>query len=109
MVSHDNIAENIGVTCQSFQEMNENKTEDIMRTVMEYVKIVRAATGTGTGTGTGSESRNPSLTINLGTDGFPVAPCPPSWDTLSKESLERLYRSYITHHYRRFFSYEPVI
>lgn len=88
------------VPCQSFQELYEEKSEDFMRTVMEYVKTVRAAAGAGTGTGSGS--RETILNIDLDSDGFPIAPSPTSLEKNSKEDIERLYRSYITQHYRSF-------
>lgn len=83
--------------------MYENKVEDIMRTVMEYVKTIRAATATGTVTGTGTRSDQLTISVELDSGGFPIAPSPSLWDKVSKDDLEKTYRSYITHHYRAFF------
>lgn len=110
MISHDNIPEIIGVHSLSFQDMyGLKKTIELKRIFMEYVKTVRAAADTSNGTGTGAGDRlvstDPSLTVRLDPKGFPVAPSPPSWDKVSKDNIERLYRSYVTHHYRMFFKF----
>jgi hypothetical protein len=107
LVSHDNIADVIGVTCESFEDIFVEKAKEFKRLVMEYVKIVRGASEAGSGSGTGSG--NPSLTVQLDPKGFPIVPSPSSWDKLTKDDLEKLYRSYITQHYRMSIQYMPVI
>jgi hypothetical protein len=74
---------------------------------MEYIKTLRAsssnASGTGTGTGTGIGTKT-GLSISSDPDGFPIVPNPASWDKVTKDELERLYRSYIGQHYSTFLS-----
>ena len=89
----------LGVPAKSFRQMYENKATEIMRTVHEYIKTVKASARAGAGAG--AESGN-KTTITLDPTGFPIAPRPPSWDKTTKEEFEKLYRSYITHHYRAF-------
>jgi hypothetical protein len=98
--SHDNIAELMRVPCQSFNQMYEEKVEDFMRTVMEYVKIVRSAASARSSPGAGSGET--ILDIELDSDGFPKAPTTESLEKITKEDLERLYRSYMTQHYSLF-------
>lgn len=78
--------------------MHEDKATDIMRTVHEYIKTVKGSFRAGAGAG----SRNKILGIELNPDGYPIAPCPTSWEKTMKADLEKLYRSYITLHYRMF-------
>lgn len=86
------------------------KSTEFKRTILEYVKTVRTAADTGTGTtpGAGLGSNDPSLTVRLDPKGFPIAPSPQSWDKVSKDNIEKLYRSYVTQHYRMFFRFMPV-
>lgn len=106
MVSHDDIAQVMGVPCKSFHETYEKKVDEFMRTVMEYVKTVRAAARSGSGSG--SEPGQTSVTVEVDSDGYPIAPCPTSWDKVTKDDLERLYRLYITQHYRMYVCHMPV-
>jgi hypothetical protein len=78
----------------SLQEMNEDKTNDFMRTFKEYVNTVRISAEAGSDPGTNI------LTINLDSAGFPLATSLP-WDEITREKLERLYRAYITQHYSK--------
>ncbi|KAF8805983.1 hypothetical protein BYT27DRAFT_7257398 [Phlegmacium glaucopus] len=48
----------------------------------------------GAGAGAGS-----ALTIQVTPEGFPMVPTPAALDKLTKDDLERLYHTYITHHY----------
>lgn len=86
----------------SLQEMYEEKTTDFMQTFMEYVNTVRVSAEAGPDLG------KHSLTINLDSAGFPLAPNLPSWDEKTKEELERLYRAYITQHYSKLIHCLPV-
>ena len=65
------------------------------RTVMEYIKVLK-----GNVPGAGAIADDPKLSIQLDPEGFPIAPCPASWDKVTKQEIERLYRTYITTHYR---------
>ena len=71
--------------------------------VNEYIKTLQATAGTPAGPSNGN------ITIELDTDGFPIVPRPPSWDKITKEELEKLYRTYITQHYRMFISDMPAL
>ena len=88
----------MGVPCKSFTEMHPDKAKDILQMVNEYIKTVRASAG----------ARNGNLTIESDPDGFPIVPSPPNWDKISKDDLERLYRTYLTQHYHPFISHKPV-
>lgn len=81
--------------------MHEDKATEIMRTVHDYIQIVKASSRAGVGAGAGSGIKN--LTIALDDNGYPIAPCPASWDKVTKAKLEYLYRTYITQHYRTLF------
>jgi hypothetical protein len=72
-----------------------------MRTVNQYIKTVRAGIG-GAGTRTGAGIGNDHLEIKIDSDGFPIAPSPPSWDKITKDQLEKMYRSYLSHHYSKY-------
>jgi len=85
--------------------MHQEKAEDIIRTVFEYITTVEASRHAGSGAG---HQKN-TLTIEVNPDGFPIAPCPPSWDKISKKDLEKLYRTYITLHYRMLFYNDGVL
>jgi len=79
--------------------MHFDRADEIMRTINEYIKTVKASARTGAGIGTGTVSGNRDLIIELDPDGFPRAPSPGSWDKIKKADLEKLYRSYVTYHY----------
>jgi len=81
--------------------MYEDKAKDFMRTVNEYIKTVRSSTGYGAGSGSGAGINNSKLNIKLDSEGYPILPIT-SWEKKNKDELERLYRSYITQHYREF-------
>ena len=70
-----------------------------MRTVNQYVKKVYAASVSGTGIGIGTGTGTDPLAIKLDSDGFPIAPSPASWDKITKDQLEKMYRSYLAIHY----------
>jgi hypothetical protein len=95
-ISHDNVSDLLGIPSKPFAQMYENKVSDIMRTFHEYISEVQAA-GAGAGAGAGSRKNM----IQMDPDGFPIAPTPSSWDKFTKVDLEQLYRSYITHQYRK--------
>ncbi|KAF8809692.1 hypothetical protein BYT27DRAFT_7254409 [Phlegmacium glaucopus] len=104
---HDEIASILKVPGRSFEEIYPDKSKDIKRTLLEYLKIlaapiaggsagVHAGVTTGVNAGPGPDT----LTIQLDPNRFPIAPRFASWNKVSKEDLERLYRMYITQHYR---------
>jgi hypothetical protein len=76
--------------------MHGERADEIMRTIHEYIRTVKASARTGARTGTLSGNRN---IIELDPDGFPRAPSPGSWENIRKAELEKLFRSYVTHHY----------
>lgn len=78
--------------------MYEDKAKGFMRTVNEYIKTVRSSSGAGAGPGTGTG--NSKLEIKLDPEGYPILPIT-SWEKINKDELEKLYRSYITCHYRK--------
>jgi len=96
MNSHDEIADIMGVTTKSFEETYKDKSNELKRTLLEYIKTLRAIK-VGTGAGAGAVS---SLDIRVNPRGFPMAPCPPSWEKISKDTLEGLFHKYISLHYR---------
>lgn len=69
-----------------------------MRTVKEYVESVKSSAGPGPGTQSGTDK----LVINKDPEGYPIAPRPSTWEKITKDDIEKLYRMYITIHYRRF-------
>ena len=82
--------------------MHKDATKDILRTVLQYIKQVRNVTGSG-------PDPDP-LAINLDSEGFPIIPKPDSsWTKVTKGNLEKLYRSYLTHHYSTYIQHSPVI
>lgn len=97
--SHENIAEHLGNTCKSFKQMHESKATEIMRSVHEYIKTVKAGARTGAGAGSGPGFRNNDITIEFNQDGHPIVPTPPSWDKITKIELEKLYRTYLAIQY----------
>ena len=70
---------------------------------MEYVKTIHSVVAAGASAGAGAGQLN--ITVKLDSNSFPIAPSPPSWEKVSKEELEKTYRSYITQHYRASFQY----
>jgi hypothetical protein len=95
-ISHDEIANILGVPSKSFEEIYQDKAREMKRTLLEYVKTLQGVIDNA-----GSIPAGAGLsTITLDPEGFPVAPNPPSWDKYTKDDLERLYRLYLTHHYR---------
>ena len=92
----------MGIPSKTFCEMHPEKAKDILRLINEYIKTVRSSAGIGSGSGAGAGSGRNNLNIELDPNGFPIVPSIPSWDKISKEELEKLYRNYITQHYRGF-------
>jgi hypothetical protein len=84
--------------------MHEDKCEDFMRTVNEYLRTFRDNASAGAGDTSGKRN----VSFELDSDGFPILPRT-SWNKISKENLEKIYRTYITTHYRRFIYPMPVL
>jgi hypothetical protein len=94
----------MGVPSKSFEDTYEDRATDMKRTVLDYIKTLRAMRSTGANAGAGATSHG--TTVHLNQDGFPIVPCPASWEKVTKEDLEAMYRSYITQHYR---TYRPLV
>jgi hypothetical protein len=103
MFSHENISDLLRTPCKSFKQMHEDKSNDIMLSVHEYIQTVEASGRGAAGAGFGSGTSKANLSIEVDSEGFPISPSPSSWDKTSKVDIEPLYRSYITLHYRTFF------
>jgi hypothetical protein len=85
----------------------EDATKEFMRTVNQYMKKVLDATGTGAGAGAGTH--NDPLAIQLDSEGFPIVPSPASWGKTTKEQFEKMYRTFMSHHYSTYVTYMPVL
>jgi len=94
VISHDEIANVLGVTSKSFEETYEDKAKELKRTLLEYVKTLMALTNSAGA----SASATPTNSIHFDSNGFPIAPNILS-DKITKEDLEQLYHAYITQHY----------
>jgi hypothetical protein len=97
-VSHDDIAPLFKISSKNFEETYQEKVNEMKRTFLEYVKTLKnfvSSAGAGSGYSTGQ------YCITMDPQGFPILPLPESWDKISKEELERLYRVYITQHYSK--------
>jgi hypothetical protein len=99
--SHDEIANILGVPAKAFEDTYPESAMEIKRTIFEYVKTLRAQKSRCAGAGAGPTSQD-ILAVNIDAEGFPVAPSPVSWEKISKDDLERMYRTYMTLHYRMF-------
>ena len=102
--SHDEIAQIMGVPSNSFEETHEDRATDMKHMVLDYIKTLQAICLTGAGTGPGGVGTSHGTIIHWDQDGFPLIPSSVSWDKVSKEDLEAMYRSYITQHYRKCWS-----
>ena len=99
IVSHDEVAEILGVHAKSFEETYADKTMGLKRLFMEHVKTLCTPTSrTGASAGAGAKT----LSIQVDPCRFPIAPVPTSWDKVNKEHMESLYRTYMTQHYRKY-------
>lgn len=94
----------MGVPSKSFEDTYADRATDMKRTVMEYIKTLRAMRSTGAGT----NAPRPGITIHVDDDGFPIVPHPVSWEKVTKEDLEAMYRSYMTQHYRTYHAPCPI-
>ncbi|KAF8811080.1 hypothetical protein BYT27DRAFT_7253210 [Phlegmacium glaucopus] len=106
---HDEIADLLKVPARSFEEIYPDKSKDIKRTLLEYLKTLGASVaggsagvnaGVNAGGTAGLTAGAHTVTMQLDPNGFPIAPTVASWNSVSKEDLEPLYRMYITQHYR---------
>jgi hypothetical protein len=96
--SHDDIADILNVSSKSFEATYDDKVEDMKRTFLDYIKTLEKGVS---GAGAGAGASPNSLQVQLNPEGFPIIPSPASWDKITKDDLERLYRHYITIHYRK--------
>ena len=94
--SHDEIANVLGITSKSFEDTYEDKSKELKRTLLEYVKTLTAVTNHA---GAGAGATPTAGPILFDTDGFPIAPSI-LLDKTTKHDLEQLYHAYITQHYR---------
>lgn len=110
-VSHDDVAEILGVPAHRFNDLHSEKANEMMRAVRAYVNTVREAkySGIGANARSGPSAESGTITIQLDPNGFPIAPSPASWDKISKKQLEKLYRTYMTEHYRMCDSFVPML
>jgi len=68
VISHDEIANVLGMTSKSFEETYEDKAKELKRTLLEYVKTLTALTNSA-GAGAGA---TPANSIHFDSDGFPI-------------------------------------
>jgi len=105
IVSHDEVAEILGVHAKSFEETYVDKTMELKQLFIEHVKTLRAPKSRTGGSGSASadaSTNSLSLSIQVNPYGFPIAPAPTSWQKVNKEHMESLYRTYMTQHYRKY-------
>jgi hypothetical protein len=118
-ISHDDIAELLGVPAKAYYETYPELAVELQRTMLEYVRNLRAANSTGVvvdagaGIDAGSENMPDAgsgpLSIKIDSNGFPIAPCPTSLNKTTKDNLEKLYRSYLSLHYRMFIIFMAML
>ena len=101
IVSHDEVAEILGVHAKYFEETYVDKTMELNQLFMEHVKTLRAPKSQ-TGASAGAGTNSLSLSIQVDPYGFPIAPAPTSWEKVNKEHMESLYCTYMTQHYRKY-------
>ena len=77
--------------------MYRDASKEFSRKVYDYMKKLHSTTVDGPGGGPGP-GLDP-LEIKLDSDGFPIVPSPASWNKISKDQLEKMYRSYLSIHY----------
>jgi hypothetical protein len=101
----------MNVPSVTFEEKFQDKCNDIKRTLMDYLNSLEAlkvGAASGIGAETGANATAGSVTvpnphpngITLDINGYPIAPIVTPESTISKETLEPLYRMYMTTHYR---------
>jgi hypothetical protein len=99
--SHDEIGNIAGVPIRSFEETYPEKSKEFKRVVKEYIETVRSLKS---GTGAVANRNGPdsiNVCLELGADGYPIAPKLTKEIKVKKHDLEQLYRLYITYHYRK--------
>jgi len=95
IISHDEIANVLGITSKSFEDTYEDKAKELKRTLLEYVKTLTAVMNSA---GAVASATPAPGSIHFDPSGFPIAPNVLS-GTTTKENLEQLYHAYITQHY----------
>jgi hypothetical protein len=84
-----------------FDVMYPEKAIEMKRMVLEYIKVLRRSHLNN------SQSNSQSVggdKILIDSNGFPIAPLPQSLTETTRTDLERMYRLYLTRHYRQYFS-----
>jgi hypothetical protein len=99
--SHDEIAKFLEVPAMPFDVMFPDKAKEMKRMMLDYIKILRRAHAEGY-QDAGEEIMNgiQRNTLQIDETGFPKAPRPISWLSVTRAELEPIYRLYITKQYR---------
>jgi hypothetical protein len=90
----------LGVRCKSFADLYPDKVRFMEKAMSDYVKELRPVQSTQPGTITSADAVSGGFAIELDADGYPVIHCPASWVKVTKDHFEKIYRSYMTIHYR---------
>lgn len=81
-----------------FDVMFPEKTKEMKRNVLEYIKILRRDHYSSADDIPANGFQKNSIEIDA--TGFPLAPRPQNWANLTKADLEPAFRLYIKRHYR---------
>jgi hypothetical protein len=84
-----------------FDVMYPDKTKEMKRTVLEYLKTLHRQHTSGADARNTNADIDNEATLEIHQSGFPVAPRLNSWRKITRGKLEPLYRMYITQHYRK--------
>lgn len=93
------MAETAGVRYRPFTDVQEDKTKEMQRLVLEYVKTLKEIT---THVPTSTEPVNPqaATTIRLNEDEFPILPDIKILQQCNRDDSEDILSRYIKQHYR---------
>lgn len=107
MISHDQIAKLHNVPSKKFEHSYSEESEAMKKALMEYMKTLNsiglnagASAGASPCPSAGAGASKESIAIRISPEGYPIAPCPDSWDKIPKQEMEQIYRTYIMTHYR---------
>jgi hypothetical protein len=96
------MAKFMGVPAQPFDVLYPEKSKEMKRVVLAYIKLLRGVHFNNTDDAgdeiTNGMERN---TLQMDESGFPIAPKPHSWTKVTKPDIEPIYRLYIARHYRK--------